>query len=301
MTSMQEDPKTVGELVAWARRSLDTAGTANVARETLWLLASALEMEHHALASRTEEPVSVEQLAHAKTLVSRRMAREPLQYILGTQEFCGLDFVVTSSVLIPRPETELLVHAVLKEGGLAEGATLVDVGTGSGCIAVTFATILDGVRILAVDCSAEALEVAKNNAIRHGVGEKIDWMEGDLLAPLRDRNLIGTVDVIVSNPPYIADGEWEQLQPEVRNFEPRLALVAGQKGTEFHERLLRDCREFLVPDGLLVMEIGQGQLPLVRQAAGQVGGYTGLQTVKDEAGIERVMIARRAGSVSRHG
>lgn len=298
---MLGDPKTVGELVVWARRSLDTAGTANVAHETLWLLASVLEMEHHALASRTEEPVSVEQLAHAKTLVSRRMAREPLQYILGTQEFCGLDFVVNSSVLIPRPETELLVHAVLKEGGLAEGATLVDVGTGSGCIAVTLATILDGVRILAVDCSAEALEVAKNNAIRHGVGEKIDWMEGDLLAPLRDQNLIGMVDVIVSNPPYIADGEWEQLQPEVRDFEPRLALVAGQKGTEFHERLLRDCKEFLVPDGLLVMEIGQGQLPLVRQAAGQVGGYTGLQTVKDEAGIERVMIARRAGSVSRHG
>lgn len=301
MTAMLGDPKTVGELVAWARRSLDTAGTANVAQETLWLLASALEMEHHALASRTEEPVSVEQLAHAKTLVSRRMAREPLQYILGTQEFCGLDFAVNSSVLIPRPETELLVHAVLKEGGLAQGMTLVDVGTGCGCIAVTLATILDGVRILAVDCSAEALGIAKGNALRHGVGEKIDWMEGDLLAPLRDRNLIGTVDVIVSNPPYIAEGEWEQLQPEVRDFEPRLALAAGQNGTEFHERLFRDCKEFLVPDGLLVMEIGQGQLSLVRQAAGQVGGYTGLQTVKDEAGIERVMIARRAGSVSRHG
>lgn len=298
---MVGDPKTVGELVAWARRSLDTAGTANVAQEALWLLASALEMKHHALAGRTEQPVTVEQLARAKALVTRRMAREPLQYILGTQEFCGLDFAVNSSVLIPRPETELLVHAVLKEGGLAEGATLIDVGTGSGCIAVTLATILDGVRIVAIDCSAEALGVAKSNAIRHGVGEKIDWMEGDLLAPLRDRNLIGTVDVIVSNPPYIAEGEWEQLQPEVRNFEPRVALLAGQKGTEFHERLFHDCKEFLVPDGLLVMEIGQGQLPLVRQAVDQVGGYAGLQTVNDEAGIERIVIARRAGSVSRHG
>ncbi len=301
MTSIVEDPKTIGELVVWARRSLDAAGTANVAQEALWLLASALEMEHYALASRTEQPVSVEQLARAKALVLRRAAREPVQYILGTQEFCGLDFAVNSSVLIPRPETELLVHAVLKEGGLAEGATLVDVGTGSGCIAVTLATILDGVKIIAVDCSAEALEVAKSNADRHGVGEKIEWIEGDLAAPLRDRNLIGAVDVIVSNPPYIAEGEWEQLQPEVRDFEPRVTLVAGQKGTEFHERLFRDCKEFLIPDGLLVMEIGQGQLPLVQQAAGQVGGYTGLQTVKDEAGIERVLIARRASSVSRHG
>lgn len=301
MISVSGDPKTIGELVAWARRSLDIAGTTNVAQEALWLLASALEMEHHALVSRTEQPVSVEQLARAKTLVSRRMAREPLQYILGTQEFCGLDFGVNPSVLIPRPETELLVHAVLKESGLTEGATLIDVGTGSGCIAVTLATILDGVRILAVDCSAEALRVATSNAIRHGVGGKIEWIEGDLLAPLPDRNLIGTVDVIVSNPPYIAEGEWGQLQPEVQNFEPRVALLAGQKGTEFHERLFHECKEFLVHDGLLVMEIGQGQFPLVRQAADQVGGYTGLQTVKDEAGIERVMIARRASPVPRHG
>ena len=292
---MPGDPKTVGALLAWARQSLETIGTANAAQEALWLLASALEMEHHALVSRTEQAVTAEQLARAKTLISRRVAREPLQYILGTQEFCGLDFAVTSSVLIPRPETELLVHAVLKEGGLAEGATLVDVGSGSGCIAVTLATILEGIRILAVDCSADALAVARSNAARHGVEEKIVWIEGDLLSPLQDRNTVGTVDVIVSNPPYIAEGEWEQLQPEVRKFEPRLALVAGPRGTEFHERLFHDSKEFLIPDGLLVMEIGQGQLPLVQHAAEQAGGYTGLQTVKDEAGIERVMIARRAG------
>jgi release factor glutamine methyltransferase len=292
---MPGDPKTVGTLLAWARRSLDSTGTTNAAQEALWLLAFALEMEHHALVSRTEQAVTAEQLARAKTLVSRRMAREPLQYILRTQEFCGLDFAVTSSVLIPRPETELLVHAVLKEGGLAEGATLVDVGTGSGCIAVTLATILEEARILAVDCSAEALVVAKSNAVRHGVGEKIVWLEGNLLSPLGDRITFGTVDVIVSNPPYIAEGEWEQLQPEVKLFEPRLALLAGLRGTEFHERLFHDSKEFLVPDGLLVMEIGQGQLPLVRQAAEQAGGYTGLQTVKDEAGIDRVIIARRAG------
>lgn len=294
MTSRPEDPKTVGALVAWARQSLDTVGAASAPQEALWLLASALEMEHHALVSRTEQAVTVEQLTRAKTLISRRMAREPVQYILGTQEFCGLDFVVTPAVLIPRPETELLVHAVLKEGGLTDGAIIVDVGTGSGCIAVTLATILEGGRILAVDCSAEALVVAKGNAVRHGVGEKIVWIEGDLLSPLRDRHMVGTVDVIVSNPPYIAEGEWAQLQPEVRNFEPRLALLAGQRGTEFHERLFRDSKEFLVPDGLLVMEIGQGQLALVRHAAEQTGGYTGLQTIKDEAGIDRVMIARRA-------
>jgi release factor glutamine methyltransferase len=213
---------------------------------------------------------------------------------LGTQEFCGLDFHVNPAVLIPRSETELLVQEALREGRFAEGAVLVDVGTGSGCVAVTLATILSGTRIFALDCSEDALTVAKGNAERHGVSDSITWKEGDLLSPLRECHLVGAVDAIISNPPYIAEDVWAGLQPEVREFEPRLALVAGQKGTEFHERLLHDAREFLVPGGLLVMELGQGQAPLVRQAAELAGSYTGLQTVKDEAGIERVMIARRA-------
>jgi release factor glutamine methyltransferase len=252
-------------------------------------------MKHHELASRRDEVVSVEGLVRAESVISRRMAREPLQYILGTQEFCGLDFHVNPAVLIPRPETELLVQEALREGGFAEGAVLVDVGTGSGCVAVTLATILSGMRIFALDCSGDALTVARGNAERHGVGDKITWKEGDLLEPLCECNLVGAVDAIVSNPPYIADEVWGGLQPEVRDFEPRLALVAGQKGTEFHERLLHEALQFLAPGGLLVMELGQDQAPHVRQVAEQAGGYTGLQTITDEAGIERVMIARRSG------
>jgi release factor glutamine methyltransferase len=119
-------------------------------------------------------------------------------------------------------------------------------------------------------------------------------MEGDLLSPLRECQIAGAVDAIVSNPPYIAEEEWAGLQPEVREYEPRLALLAGQRGTEFHERLIHDSKEFLVPGGLLVMELGQGQAFLIRQVVEDAGGYTGLQTVKDDAGIERVMIVRRA-------
>jgi release factor glutamine methyltransferase len=289
------DPQTIGTLITWAHGALDTSGSTNASQEALWLLAHALGMKHHELASRRDQAVSGEGLARAELLVSRRIAREPLQYILGTQEFCGLDFHVNSAVLIPRLETELLVQEVLREGGFSEGAVLVDVGTGSGCMAVTLATILNGMRIFALDCSGDALTLAKENAERHGVNDKITWKEGDLLEPLRGCNLLGMVDAIISNPPYIAEEVWAGLQPEVRDFEPRLALVAGQRGTEFHERLLRDARPFLVSGGLLVMELGQDQALLVRQAAEQVGGYTGLQTVKDEAGIERVMIARRAG------
>jgi release factor glutamine methyltransferase len=289
------DPKTIGTLITWAQRSLDTSGSSNAPQEALWLLAYALGMKHHELASRRDQAVSDEGLARAESVVSRRIAREPLQYILGTQEFCGLDFYVTPAVLIPRPETELLVQEALREGGFAGGAKLVDVGTGSGCVAVTLATVRSDMRIFALDCSRDALTVAKGNAERHGVSDNITWMEGDLLSPLHECNLAGAVDAIVSNPPYIAEEVWAGLQPEVRDFEPRLALVAGPKGTEFHERLLHDARPFLVPGGLLVMELGQGQAPLVRQAAEQTGGYAGLQTIKDEAGIERVMIARRTG------
>ena len=292
-THITADPKTIGTLITWAQCSLDTSGSTNASQEALWLLAYAFGMKHHELASRRDQAVSGEELARAESVVSRRLAREPLQYILGTQEFCGLDFHVNPAVLIPRPETELLVQETLREGGFAEGAVLIDVGTGSGCVAVTLATVLSGMRIFAVDCSGDALTVAKGNAERHGVSDKITWMEGDLLSPLHECNLVGTVDAIVSNPPYIAEKVWADLQPEVRDFEPRLALVAGQRGTEFHERLLHDARPFLVPGGLLVMELGQGQAQLVRQAAEQVGGYTRLQTVEDEAGIERVMIARR--------
>ncbi len=287
-------PKTIGLLIIWAQRTLEISGSTNASQEAVWLLAHALGLKHHELASRGEQEVSADEWARVESVISRRVAHEPLQYILGSQEFCGLDFTVNSAVLIPRPETELLVQEALKEGGFVEGSVLVDVGTGSGCIAVTVATVLNGMTILALDHSAAALAVAKKNAERHGVGDKIIWKEGDLLSPLYECELAGRVDVIMSNPPYIPESLWNELQPEVRDFEPKSALVSGPMGTEFHERLLQDAREFLVPGGLLAMELGQGQEALVKQAMDRIGGYTGLQTIKDEAGIERVLIVRRA-------
>jgi release factor glutamine methyltransferase len=295
------DPQAVGKLLVNAQQILEGAGIANAAQEVRWLLAYALEMKHHELASRTEQSVTTEQLARVMSVVRRRELREPLQYILGSQEFCGLDFSVTSAVLIPRPETELLIQESLREGRFVEGAVLVDVGTGSGCVAVTLATILDGMRIFALDCSHAALKVAKGNADRHGVGDKIIWLEGDLLSPLKACVGVGTVDAILSNPPYIAEADWAGLQPEVRDYEPRGALLAGPQGIEFHERLIHDSKEFLAPGGLLVMELGQNQAPLVRRAVEEATGYTGLQTVEDEAGIERILIARRACEGPSHG
>lgn len=285
--------KTLDALVVWVRHTLEQAGVETAAQESRWLVEHVLELESHHLASKGQEPVSAEQWAHAVSLASRRAAREPLQYILGTQEFCGLEFQVSPAVLIPRPETEVLVQEAVRAVDLDKASVLVDVGTGSGCVAVALATILGNARIVAVDRSPEALAVAKGNAERHAVAEKIEWIEGDLLSALRERGMAGAVDVIVSNPPYIAEADWAGLQPEVREFEPRSALFSGPTGTEFHERLLRESKEFLVPGGMLVMEIGQGQCAAVRQMAEHIGGYAPLRVVEDEAGIERVVIARR--------
>jgi release factor glutamine methyltransferase len=287
------ESKTIEALLAWARQALEQAGVETAARESRWLVAHALGLDNHHLASKAKQPVSGEGWAHAASLVSRRAAHEPLQYILGTQEFCGIEFHVTPAVLIPRPETELLVQESLKAVDLDKDTVLADVGTGSGCVAVTLATMLDRARIFAVDRSPEALAVAKGNAERHAVADRIDWMEGDLLSPLREPAMAGMVDVIVSNPPYVAEADWSGLQPEVREFEPRSALVGGPKGTEFHERLLRESKEYLRPGGSLVMEIGQGQFPALQRMALEIGGYAPLQVVKDEAGIERVVIAQR--------
>jgi release factor glutamine methyltransferase len=288
-------PKTIGTLGVWTRQVLEQAGIGHAAQEAAWLLEYALGIKSHQLVSEADHPLSSESWARVESLITRRAAREPLQYLLGTQEFCGLELAVTPAVLIPRPETELLVQEVIRGGNLKRNATLVDVGTGSGCLAVTLATILPDARILAIDRSAEALAVARSNARAHGVHDRIQWLEGDLFAPLRELALAGSMDVIVSNPPYIAEEEWAKLQPEVSRFEPRMALVGGPFGTEFHERLLDESREFLVGGGLLIMEVGQGQAPVVRQMAFRIGDYDHLRVVEDAAGIERVVIVQRRG------
>lgn len=285
--------KTVGALMAWARQALSQAGVSHAAQEAIWLLEHGLGVRSHQLVSEADRLISPDVCAMAESLIARRAAREPLQYLLGTQDFCGLEFSVTPAVLIPRPETELLVHQTICHLDAHPDATIADVGTGSGCIASVLACRLSGRRILAIDRSPEALAVAKANAARYAVDDKIEWLEGDLLAPLRGRLSEGSLDVIVSNPPYISESDWAALEPEVRVFEPRMALVGGKSGTELHERLLYESVDFLAPGGLLVMEIGIGQAQMIRQLASQIGGYAALRIIEDAAGIERVVVAQR--------
>ena len=286
---------TLGELIAEARRLLEQAGIESAEQEALWIVEHVLRLSSHNVLTDRDRLLSSSELAATRGLIARRVGREPLQYILGTQEFCGLEFEVSPAVLIPRPETELLVEYVTQRISTARQATIVDVCTGSGCIAVAIARLRPHARVLAIDLSSSALHVARRNAIRHGVGERITWLEGDLLGPLAEQGVEGLVDVIVSNPPYIAEAEWATLQPEVKLFEPRGALVAGPQGTELHERLLQEAARYLAPGGVVLLEIGAGQARGLRRIVEQLPGYKFHRLIYDKAGLERVVIVERVG------
>ena len=284
---------TIGDLRRQARALLTDAGIVNAARETDWLMASVLGVPSHVLLLEGARLVSALQAEQAWALLKRRAAREPLQYLLGTQEFRGLDIAVTPDVLIPRPETELLVEEALRSvAGIAE-PVLADVGTGSGCIAVAVAWERPDATVYALDLSGSALAVARSNAARHGTHDRIRFIQADLLEAFRVE-AAGALDVIVSNPPYIPEWEVEGLQPEVARYEPRVALAAGPDGLAFYRRLLRDAPPLLKPGGHLIMELGYGQAEAVTQLAWQGGAFDQVECRKDAAGIERVLIARRS-------
>jgi release factor glutamine methyltransferase len=292
--AMTDSPcETVGSLVRDVRARLAAAGIQTCQQEAVWLIEFALGVSGVRQVIDKDRLLSTSEVAKVHALVRRRAAREPLQYILGTQEFCGIEFDVTPSVLIPRPETELLVEEVIRRISPAQQATVVDICTGSGCIAVAVARLRSHSRVIATDISNASLKVARQNARRHGVENRITWLEGDMLKPLAQKELDGCIDVVVANPPYITEADWIDLQPEVRDFEPRRALVAGPRGTECHERLLKDARRYLSAGGALIMEIGKGQGQAVRRLVESIDGYEPVRLLRDAADSERVMIVER--------
>jgi release factor glutamine methyltransferase len=264
------------------------------------LLAHLLKKKRMQLYLEFERDLDEKTLEALRGMVKRRVAGEPLQYITGETEFYGLKLMVDKRVLIPRPETELLVETVAgrvktEDGGQkAEGgerkevAKIVDVGTGSGCIAIALAKKLPTAEITAIDVSEEALEVARGNAKLHQVEKNIRFLESDLLEIVPSGFV---ADAIVSNPPYIADGEMAKLPKEVRDFEPVRALAAGEDGLKVIRRLVMNARRFLSSSGFMALEIGAGQRVAVEEIFGQ-RGWDVVEVVKDLQGHERVIVAQ---------
>lgn len=272
---------------------LTEAGIQNARQEAVWILEFALGATRLALQLDGRRTVRQKESQRARELFARRAAREPLQYILGTQEFCGLEFQVGPGALIPRPETELLVEELTRAFCSASAPIIADIGTGSGCIAVALAHALPHASIYATDRSQAALRIARQNAARHELGDRVIFLAGDLFEPLRRIDLEGRLEAVVSNPPYIPEGELAGLQPEVGAFEPRLALAGGEDGLTIHRRLLKDALEFLKPGGRLVLEVGQGQAGRLCRIAVTRGGYGLARVIQDSAGIERVVCLTR--------
>jgi len=281
---------TIAGAIAEAAAVLRQAGVREARREAGSLLSHALARDRTFLLTHSGDALSSDDLARFRAFVNRRATGEPLQYISGRQEFYGLDFEVTPAVLIPRPETELLVETTLEHLS-TNGAPLVcDVGTGSGCIAVALLNERANVRAVAVDISPAALDVAARNAERHGVRARLALLMADGLTALDPR--VTRFTVIVSNPPYIAADEIDELQREVRDHEPRIALTPGGDGLAMIRRLLADAPRFLDAGGHLIFEIGFDQHERVAALVdASVWKLLGIR--QDLQGIPRTVVLRR--------
>ncbi|CAH2031853.1 peptide chain release factor N(5)-glutamine methyltransferase [Trichlorobacter ammonificans] len=271
------------KVLTWTTGYLTEKGVENARREAEWLLCAATGLDRVGLYLNFDKPLSGDELATARALVSRRGRREPLQHILGTQEFDGLSFAVTPDVLIPRHDTETLVEQVLLR--VPGARSILDIGTGSGCIAVSLAKRLPEAAVTAVDISPDALAVARHNAAQHGTA--VEFLQGSLFQPVAGRSF----DLIVSNPPYIPSTDLEGLQPEVRNFEPRLALDGGPDGLDAYRQIVADAPQHLTRGGWLLLEVGAGQATDVTVLLAE-SGFAATIVATDPAGIERVVGGR---------
>ncbi len=264
--------QTVAQILKEATSHLQANGVANGRRDANLLLALALEKNLTYLIAHDDELLDDQTARRFGQFVKRRMAGEPLQYILGKQEFFGLEFEVNQSVLIPRPETELLVETALEILRGQEPRVFCDVGTGSGCVAISIVKNIENVRAAALDISPNALQVARRNAEINNVTDQIQFFESDLFSVLNDSPFTinhSPFSLVVSNPPYIPDADLPTLQREVREYEPHNALFSDADGLGVIRRLLADAPRFLAAEGFLLFEIGFGQSEQIRDLVDQ--------------------------------
>ena len=279
---MVDTPRTIRSFVAATKPWLEKKGVDNARLDAELLVAHALGVKRIELFMDLDRPLSDDEIAGVRELVRRRGQREPIALILGAREFFGLSFVVTKDVLVPRPETEHLVELALARTAADEDALFVDVCTGSGCVALAILAHRPKLRAIATDVSPKALAVARDNASKLGVADRVDFREGDLLQPLAGD--AGDVAFIVGNPPYIRADERASLAPEVRDHEPSLALFGeGDDGLGHHRRILEQARP--VNARFVALEIGAGQ--------GDACRALGAVVHKDLAGLERVAVFER--------
>jgi release factor glutamine methyltransferase len=261
------------------------------------LLESCLDLERPGLYLDPDRTLTHQEWNLLEEAIEKRKNHLPLDYITGKREFYSLGFRVTPDTFIPRPETEFIIDAVLEKLPITNyqlPITIVDLGTGCGNIAITLAKYISHSKMYATDISKKALEIAEENARRHRVEDRIAFLEGDLFSPLKDYHMEGKIDFLVSNPPYIIRSEIRSLMPEVANYEPRIALDGGEDGLSFYRRIIKGAAQYLKSKGYLIMELGIGQAPQVKEMIEKTLEFESIGIIKDYSQIERVIIARKA-------
>ena len=289
------DKYTISSLARWAKNLLQEHNIDSPSLDAEVILSHLLDYKRIDLYVHPDKPVEDSVVMRYKEAIRKRSQRVPLQYITNHAEFMSLDFYVDERVLIPRPETELLVDAVIKRAQTLtheNEIVIVDVGVGSGNIAITLAKKIDNARIFAIDISPDALAVAKINAQRHQVLDKITFLCGDIFKPLEGYGIESKISFIVSNPPYISSDEFHDLQKEVRDFEPYGALVSGQDGLQMFRRIITHANTWLKPGGYVIFEAGEKQARKVARLFEDRGCFKKADFLKDYRHIHRIVIAQ---------
>jgi release factor glutamine methyltransferase len=279
------------DLLKSTEKQLREAGLESPKSEAEWLLAAVLNVDRTNLYLIRDRQLQADERARFDAFLSRRLKREPLQYILGVCEFYGFEFVVSPAVLIPRPETELLVEKVVELAAKISSPRIIDLGTGSGCIAVSLAKLITNARLFAIDISPAALEIAQSNAQRLGVAERIDFRLADMVqSEMFSAN--ESFDIVVSNPPYVLETERPSLQPEIRDWEPVAALYVGDDGLKFYRCIIDYSHRHLRDGGWVACEMAS-QCSSAIAGLFREAGFHQVQITKDLAGLDRHLIGQR--------
>ncbi len=282
---------TVGEIYLWVRTNLKNSGITGYEYESRLILSRVLECEDVFIFTHAGDPVDCDKIDLITEYTKKRIKGMPLQYITGTSYFMGLSFGVNEHVLIPRPDTEILVQKaveIMESNGYTK---VLDIGTGSGCIAISISFYKKDSLVDALDINENALDLAKKNSIIHCVSDRIEFIHSDIYGSLYKEPKFSGYQVIVSNPPYIKTDEYNTLQDEVRLYEPASALLAGDDGLLFYDRICKDAHKFLVDDGYLLFETGYKQAGSVCEIMRKYG-FSDICVTKDFSGIDRVVFGR---------
>jgi release factor glutamine methyltransferase len=304
VSAARAEPWTTRRLLAWMTEAFKKKGLESPQLQARLLMAHVIGCDDMRLYTDPDRPASDLERGRLRDLVGRALKDEPVQYLIGQWRFFGLPFKVDRRVLIPRPSTETIVEHILQHartepgfgGKSGEGLLIADIGTGSGCIAISLLKNLPGARAIATDLSADALELARDNALHHGVADRLDLLRGDLLGPLRDFPASRgerSLHYLVSNPPYIPDDEWPAVAPNVRNYEPPAALRGGPEGMDFVRPLIQQGPVLLRPGGLMLIEVAaaRSEQALAELKARPEIAWTTL--LDDVEGLPRVVVGRR--------